>query len=58
MTTPTAAKFYGNYRLPGDFRISAIHNFVSGDFARRTYIFRQADPEGKAPLPRFGELVS
>jgi hypothetical protein len=56
-TSPTSAKFYGNYRLPYGFQISAIHNFVSGDFARRTYIFRQADPDARSPLTNNGNLT-
>jgi hypothetical protein len=56
-TSPWSGKIYGNYRLPLDFQLSAIYNFVSGDPSRRTYIFRQADPDGRFPLTNNGNLT-
>jgi hypothetical protein len=46
----------GAYRLPADVNVSSLFTLASGQRGTRTYLFRQVDPNGGAPLTNSGNL--
>jgi hypothetical protein len=52
-----AGNITGSYRLPGDFLISGFLQTKNGVTGQRTYIFRQADPDGGPAIAQNGNTT-
>jgi hypothetical protein len=52
-----AGSVSGSYRLPGDVTVSGFLQSKSGLYGQRTYIFRQADPDGGPALAQNGNTT-
>ena len=52
-----AGNVTGTYRLPAGFAISGFLQSKSGAQGQRTYIFRQADPDGGRPISQNGNTT-
>ena len=52
-----AGNVSGSYRLPGDVTVSGFLQSKSGVMGQRTYIFRQADPDGGPALAQNGNTT-
>jgi carboxypeptidase family protein len=52
-----AGNVSGTYRLPGDISVSGFLQSKSGVFGQRTYIFRQADPDGGPAISQNGNTT-
>ena len=52
-----AGSVSGSYRLPGDVTLSGFLQSKSGVKGQRTYIFRQADPDGGASIAQNGNTT-
>jgi hypothetical protein len=45
-----ALKLIGGYEFPKGIRFGVFYQYISGDPIQRTYVFRQADPDGGTPI--------
>ena len=52
-----AGNITGSYRMPGDFLISGFLQTKNGVTGQRTYIFRQADPDGGPAIAQNGNTT-
>jgi hypothetical protein len=52
-----AGNVSGSYRLPGDVIVSGFLQSKTGVLGQRTYIFRQVDPDGGAPIAQNGNTT-
>jgi hypothetical protein len=52
-----AGNVTGSYRTPGDFLISGFLQTKNGVMGQRTYIFRQADPDGGPAIAQNGNTT-
>ncbi|HJZ78250.1 MAG TPA: carboxypeptidase regulatory-like domain-containing protein [Vicinamibacterales bacterium] len=52
-----AGNVSASYRLPADFTISGFLQSKNGLLGQRTYIFRQADPDGGPPIAQNGNTT-
>jgi len=52
-----AGNVSGTYRLPGDVNVSGFLQSRSGVLGQRTYIFRQADPDGGPAIAQNGNTT-
>jgi Carboxypeptidase regulatory-like domain len=52
-----AGNVSGTYRLPGDVNVSGFLQSKSGVLGQRTYIFRQADPDGGPAIAQNGNTT-
>jgi len=52
-----AGNITGSYRTPGDFLISGFLQTKNGVTGQRTYIFRQADPDGGPAIAQNGNTT-
>jgi hypothetical protein len=52
-----AGNVSGTYRLPGDVNVSGFLQSKSGVLGQRTYIFRQADPDGGPAITQNGNTT-
>jgi len=52
-----AGNVTGSYRMPGDVSISGFLQTKNGVTGQRTYIFRQADPDGGAAITQNGNTT-
>jgi len=52
-----AGNVTGSYRMPGDVSISGFLQTKNGVTGQRTYIFRQADPDGGAAIAQNGNTT-
>ncbi|MCU1386290.1 MAG: hypothetical protein JWL71_4987 [Acidobacteria bacterium] len=52
-----AGNVTGSYRMPGDVSISGFLQTKNGLMGQRTYIFRQADPDGGAAIAQNGNTT-
>jgi hypothetical protein len=46
----------GEYRAPGNVNISSLYTLAKGLPGQRTYLFRQVDPNGGAPISNTGNI--